>query len=443
MRHRICSLILVLLGWAVGVSGAYASETAGAADAAAPASEILIPGEPSADSIRSIATSPAPGGQPSRQAIFLCHTRDRERLCGVLLFEDELSPVAEGGPLFPGMLCSIDGSMAWSPGQKLAITAACRQAGQAGVWLQATDRAGKRLGAPSLVAPDDLLAPTAPLVVSAGDESFWVFWLRGCPDRCRLMGRRYSWNITPIGESIALTAPGNAAFQTRPAVCALPGGDVVVAWEHVEEQDRGSVRRIALLRLDEEGKVVARTSLPNRDPSASDRAPVMAATADGCVVAWQRTWPRSNVPPTVLVQRLGKDLSASGPPIDLHDLRPEAYAIGSPAIAPRGRDLLVAWRETPARGALADLVVGRLSTDGAWIGEPFRVARSLPHDWPRIWLKPTSGDRWALFWRQPPDDAELPHPWLRRLLVPWQGELWNTGAAKGVSEAAPGDDTVP
>ena len=305
-----------------------------------------------------------------------------------------------------------------------------------------TGRSGDPLGSPSLVATVDPVGQvTAPLIVPSDDGAVWVFWLGECPDRCRLKGRRFGRNGTPVGEMKAFTPPGRAAYSGRLAGCALPGSDVVVAWD--DTGDESGNLRLALLRLDGEGQVVARNRLTGGDPSSSDRMPIVEATPGGCVVAWHRTWPRSNVPTTVLVQRLGEDLSASGPPVDLHKLRPEAYGFSWPVIASRGHDLLVAWRETPDPGAAADLVVGRLSADGSWIGEPQRVARSLPIDWPRLWLEPMSGDRWALLWRQPPDDAELPNPWLRRLIVPWQGGFWNTDPESAVQKATRGGDPEP
>jgi|GEM_PF-2521076 len=442
MRRTTFLIVLVLLGWPVGLGGATRAASAVRPDDAAPTPEILIPGVSDAEPILSVAASPAHGSRLARQAVFLCLDGNHGRSCGVSLFGDGSSDVSEGPPLFPGMFCSIEASMAWSADGRLGIATVCRRDGGAGVLLQVTDQNGDPLGPPSLVATVDPVGPvTDPLVVPSDDGTFWVFWLGGYPDRCRLRGRRFGRDGAPAGEMTDLTLPKAGGSWTRLAGCALSGGDVVVAWE--DDGDESGDRRIALLRLDRGGEVVARHRLSGGDPSASDRMPVVKATAGGSVLAWLRTWPRSNVPTTVLVQRLSEDLSPAGPRLDLHDLRPEAFAFRFPAIAPKGRDLLVAWRESPHRGALDDLMVGRLASDGSWIGEPRRVVRWLQNNAPRLWLEPSSGDRWSLLWRQPPDEAELPHPWLRRLIVPWQDGFWNTGPGRAVPDPTPGGGHGP
>jgi hypothetical protein len=224
-----------------------------------------------------------------------------------------------------------------------------------------------------------------PALAALDDGTFVVVWESTGQDGSGegLFGRLLSSGGEPVGDEFAvnLRTTGN---QDTPALAAAAGGGFLVAWEDAGQDGDGET--VMGQRFDAAGARMGAEFRVNGATVGNQQEPAVAAHAGGFVVAWVSTTDEgADGSGTAVVARR---LDADGAPLG-DDIAVNTYTTGDqthPVVAATADGFVVAWSSDGQDGAAAGVFAQRFDADGAKAGEEFQVNAFTTgaQDWPQI-----------------------------------------------------------
>ena len=250
-----------------------------------------------------------------------------------------------------------------------------------------------------------------PAVSLRSDGSGWIVWENL---QQGLVGRRLSPDGQPVGAEIVLVAnrnldsipaEGTVVWHKEPAVAALAGGGVAVAWsvervhlvvDHFYERRELIDRFVHVQFFDANGVAAARRFRIDASGQAAQGAPRIAIGSDWAAVVWEET---VSGPDTAVPELRGRILKLATSQLG------EVFRIGNgpgqyAALAvDRADQLWVAWQAPDTSGD--GVFVGRFHSNGRALGAAVRVNDTVFGCQRRPALAPRGGGGFWVFFHGP------------------------------------------
>ena len=229
--------------------------------------------------------------------------------------------------------------------------------------------------------------------------------LRGCPDAATPSPTpgatpTVGGGVAPAGDEVQVNV-FTANGQSNPSAAAA-GSEFAVAWQSRGEDgdDYGIIAR----RLDANGQPEGDADVVNETAASVQRAPALATTGDGFVVAWS-SYDQDGDGDGVFARLLGGDGAAQGREFAVNQFTTRDQGYASVAGHDSG-SFLVVWESTGQDGNGRGIFARRFAPRGAPLGDEFQVNADGAGDQRRPAIAALGGGAFAVAWMSDRADGE-------------------------------------